>query len=66
MSSVHGDNEQGGRSTLLVRVLRLVRELAEASLLVIAFAVAILVVGTPIALAVRALHEILSWLLRSL
>ena len=66
MSSLHGYNEQGGRSALLVGALRLVRELAEASLLVIMFAVAILVVGTPIALAVRALHEILSWLLRSL
>ena len=44
------------------RLLRLVRALAEASVVVIAFAVAILVVGTPIALAVRALHDIASWL----
>ena len=44
------------------RLLRLVRAFAEASVVVIAFAVAILAVGTPIALAVRALHDIVSWL----
>ena len=44
------------------RLLRLLRAFAEASVVVIAFAVAILAVGTPIALTVRALHDIVSWL----
>jgi hypothetical protein len=48
----------------LVRLLRLGRAFAEACVVVIAFAVAILAVGTPIALAVRALHEIVLWLVR--
>ena len=46
----------------VIRLLRLGRAFAEASVVVIAFAVAILAVGTPIALAVRALHDIVSWL----
>ena len=66
MSGVDACNKQAPGAAPLARLLRLVRELAEASVLVIAFAVAILVVGTPIALAVRALHNIALWLVRSL
>jgi hypothetical protein len=44
------------------RVLRIIRGFAEASLVAVTFALAILVIGTPIALLVRALHDGLSWL----
>ena len=46
----------------VVRLLRLVRAFAEASVVVIAFPVAILALGTPIVFAVRALHDIAIWL----
>ena len=64
MSAFDAYNQQRAGAALspVRRLLRLVREFAEASVVVIAFAVAILVVGTPIALAVRALHDIVSWL----
>src|SRR5438128_2076198 len=48
--------------TGVARVLRIIRGFAEASLAALAFALAILVIGTPIALLVRALHDSLSWL----
>jgi hypothetical protein len=44
------------------RVLRIIRGFAEASLVAVTFTLAILVIGTPIALLVRALHDGLSWL----
>ena len=62
MSGLDAYNKQAAGATPLVRFMRLVRVLAEASIVVVAFAVAILIVGTPIALAVRALHDIVSWL----
>ena len=66
MSSIDAYNKQATGATLLVKPLRIARELAQASVVVIAFAVAILVVGTPIALAVRALHDVVLWLTRIL
>jgi hypothetical protein len=62
MSGLDAYNKQAAGAAPLVRFMRLVRELAEASIVVVAFAVAILIVGTPIALAVRVLHDIVSWL----
>lgn len=44
--------------------LRVIRGFAEASLVVLAFAFAILLIGIPIALIVRGLYEGLSWLVR--
>ena len=44
-----------------MRFIRLVQGFAEASVVVIAFAVAILLLGLPVALAVRVVHEIVSW-----
>ena len=44
--------------------VRVVRGFAEASVAVLAFAIAILLLGIPIALIVRGLHEGLSWLVR--
>jgi hypothetical protein len=44
--------------------VRVIRAFAEASLVALGFAFAILVIGTPIALIVRGLHEGLSWLAR--
>jgi hypothetical protein len=41
-----------------------IRGFAEASLAALAFAFAILLIGIPIALVVRGLHEALSWLVR--
>jgi len=41
---------------------QVIRGLAEGSLVALAFALAILVIGTPIALIVRVLYEGLSWL----
>jgi hypothetical protein len=52
---------RSGRLTAFVRVIRGV---AEASLVSIGFGFVILVIGTPIALIVRGLHETLSWLAR--
>jgi hypothetical protein len=45
-----------------VSFVRVVRGFAEASLVALAFAGAILLIGMPIALLVRGLHEGLSWL----
>ena len=42
--------------------LRVVRGFAEASLVVLGFALAILLIGTPLALLARGVHEGLSWL----
>jgi hypothetical protein len=42
--------------------VRVIRGFAEASLVVLGFAFAILLIGLPIALIVRALHEGVSWL----
>ena len=50
---------QRGATASFVRV---VRGFAEASLVALAFACAILLIGLPIALIVRGLHEALSWL----
>jgi hypothetical protein len=44
--------------------VRVIRGFAGASLAVLAFAIAILLIGIPIALIVRGLHEGLSWLVR--
>ena len=66
MYGMDADNRQASEAAPLVRFMHLVRELAEASIVVVAFAVAILIVGTPIALAVRALHDMAWWLVRSL
>lgn len=63
MSGLDAYNKQAAGAAPMVRLMRLVRELAEASVVVVAFAVAILIVGTPIALAVRALHDIVFWLM---
>ena len=62
MNTSHTYNPQlpGAALSPVRRLLRLVRAVAEASVVEIAFAVAILAVGTPIALAVRALHDIVS------
>jgi len=49
-----------------MRFIRLVQGFAEASVIVIAFAVAILLLGLPVALAVRAVYEIVSWFARGL
>jgi hypothetical protein len=49
--AIDAASKQARGAVTLVRLLRLLQELAEASVVVIAFAVAILVVGTPIALA---------------
>jgi hypothetical protein len=48
----------------LTSPFRVIRAFAEASLVALGFAVAILAVGTPIALIVRGLNEALSWLAR--
>ena len=56
-TAIHRSERQGP----LPQFLSVVRELAEASLLVILFACALLVLGLPVALAVRAVHEIILW-----
>jgi hypothetical protein len=45
--------------------LRIIRGVTEASLVAVAFAFAILLIGTPAALIIRGLHEALSWAVRS-
>jgi hypothetical protein len=60
------DKEVPGTAAPIIRFLRLVWELTEASVVVIAFAAAILAIGTPITLAVRAFHDIVLWLVRGL
>ena len=49
-------------ATGVTSFVRVVRAVAEASLVVLGLAIAILVVGTPLALIVRGAHEGLSWL----
>ena len=44
--------------------IRVIRGFAEASLVALAFAVAIVLIGMPVTLIVRGLHEGLSWLVR--
>lgn len=60
------DKQVPGTAAPMIRLLRLVRELAEGSVVAIAFAIAILAMGTPVALAVRAFHDIVLWLVRGL
>ncbi len=66
MYGIETDHRQASEAASLVKLLRTFGEFAEAAVVVIVFAVAILVVGTPIALAVRALHDIALWFVRSL
>ena len=49
---------QGERQDPLRQFVAVVRELAEASIVVVAFALVILMLGLPIALALRAAHDI--------
>jgi len=49
------------RSGYLARLMRLVRALGEASLLALGFAAMILLIGTPLGLGVRGIHDVLSW-----
>jgi hypothetical protein len=63
MSTATSQAEQQGP---LRQFLGIVRELAEASLVVIGFACVILVLGLPVALAVRGLHDIVLWFVGSL
>jgi hypothetical protein len=44
--------------------VRVIRAVAGASLAAVGFALAILLIGTPVALVVRGVHESLSWLVR--
>ena len=46
-------------------LLRVIRGFTEASLVAVAFAFAILLIGTPVALIIRGLHEALSWAVRT-
>jgi hypothetical protein len=48
----------------IASLVRVVRAFAEASVVMLAFVFAILLVGLPIAMSVRAVHEGLSWLAR--
>ena len=66
MRSADADNEQATDTRLLAGPFRVIGELAQASVMVIAFAVAIVIVGTPIAMAVRVLHDVALWLLSRL
>jgi hypothetical protein len=50
--------------TALSSFVRVIRAFAEASVVALGFVLAILAIGTPIALIVRGLHESLSWLAR--
>jgi hypothetical protein len=59
------DNRTGtARNSALTSLVRVIRGFAEGSLVALGFAVAILLIGTPLALFVRGLHEGLSWLVR--
>jgi len=51
----------GDRQGSLRQFLAAVRELAETSIVVVAFAFAILMLGLPVALALRGVHDIVSW-----
>ena len=66
MRSADADAEQVTDTRRLAGPFRLILELAQASVMVIAFAVAIVIVGTPIAMAVRVLHAVALWLLSRL
>jgi hypothetical protein len=54
------DRQTGG-----VHLWRVVRAVAEASLLSVVFALAILLIGLPFALVARAVFEIISWMIGS-
>ncbi len=45
-----------------VRVLGVIRAFAEAALVAIVFALAILLIGLPFALLGRVLHEVMAWM----
>jgi hypothetical protein len=45
-----------------VRVLRVIRAFAEAALVSIAFALAILLIGLPFALLGKVLHALMTWM----
>jgi len=50
------------RVTGLTSLMRVIRGFAEGSLVVLGFPLAILLIGTPLALLARGVHEGLSWL----
>jgi hypothetical protein len=52
----------GSRVGTLGSLVRVVRGVAEGSLVALAFALAILVIGTPLALLARGIYEGLGWL----
>ena len=54
----------GHRNPGIASFVRVVRAFAEASLAAVAFAVAILLIGLPIALVVRVVHDGVQWLAR--
>jgi hypothetical protein len=56
---------QDQRQGPLQQFMAVVRELAEVSIVVVAFAFAILMLGLPVALALRAVHDIASWFVGS-
>jgi hypothetical protein len=49
--------------TGLTSFLRVIRGFAEGSLVVLGFALAIVLIGSPLALLARGVHEALSWLI---
>jgi hypothetical protein len=55
-------SDAGDQRTDGARVWRVVRAFAEAGLVSIAFALAILLIGLPVALLGRALHEMVAWM----
>jgi hypothetical protein len=57
---------QGERQSPVRQFVAVVRELAEASIVVVAFAFAILMLGLPVALVLRAVHDIVSSFVGSL
>ena len=56
--NIHADDWQ----TDGARVWRVVRAFAEAALVAVAFALAILLIGLPFALLGRVLHELMAWM----
>jgi hypothetical protein len=60
MDTTTASRSRGG----IASFVRLSRGFAEASLLAMGLAVVLLLIGTPVALIVRGLHEGLSWLVR--
>jgi hypothetical protein len=51
-----------GRPDSLAPVRRVVRAFAEASVVAVGFALAILLLGLPVALAGRLLHDLIAWI----